>query len=63
MNQNKNDIMIELPENELIELVKKLKNCQKDKEKLIETVKYLNKQIENYNKMYASNFKGDLNEN
>jgi uncharacterized FlaG/YvyC family protein len=63
MNQNKNDVMIELPENELIELVKKLKNCQKDKEKLIETVKYLNKQIENYNKMYANDSKGDLNEN
>jgi len=63
MNEDKNDVMIELPENELIELIKKLKNCQKDNEKLIETIKYLNEQIENYNKMYASNFKGDLNEN
>jgi len=44
------DTSVLIPIDEFKELLKKLKNCQKDKEKLIKTVKYLNTEIENYNK-------------
>ena len=45
------DSSVLIPIEEFKELLKKLKDCQKDKEKLINTVNYLNKEIENYNEM------------
>ena len=60
-NKNKNNINdyiitdtnVLVPIVEFKNLLKKLKNCQKDKEKLIDTVNYLNKEIENYNKIQS----------
>ena len=45
--------IVEIPIEEFQELVNELKKCREDKNKLIETVNFLNKEIEEYNKKYA----------
>ena len=45
--------VIEIPIEEFQELVNELERCREDKRKLIETVKFLNQEIEEYNKKYT----------
>jgi uncharacterized coiled-coil DUF342 family protein len=45
--------VVEIPIEEFQELVNELKKCREDKKKLIETVNFLNEEIEEYNQKYA----------
>jgi len=49
----KENKIVELPLEEFQELIRRLKECEADKEKLKETVNFLNNQISEYNKKYG----------
>ena len=50
----KNNI-VELPLNEFKDLIKELKNCRNDRDKLINTVNFLNNEIKSLNNFNESN--------
>jgi chromosome segregation ATPase len=54
--------VVEIPIEEFQELVNELKKCREDKEKLKKAVEFLNEQIEEFNRLYASKSNDDLNE-
>ena len=61
MNKELNRIA-EIPLSELNEIVSALKNCRKDKEKLIEAVNFLNEEIKKYNSDYADKINAKIQE-
>ena len=61
MNKELNKIA-EIPLNDLNEIVTALKNCRKDKEKLIEAIKFLYEEIKKYNSEYADKVNTQIQE-
>jgi len=59
---NQGNKIAEIPLNDLNEIVTALKNCRKDKEKLIEAINFLNEEIKKYNKNYADKINNKIQE-
>ena len=52
-NKENKEKTVEIPMKEFQELMNNLENCKKDKEKLINTIEFLNNEIKKVNQNYA----------